>query len=107
MDAVLIDDDVLIRMAWKRSARAAGKNLAVFAGPEEFLKAQGEIERSIPIFVDSDLSDGVRGEDFAKELFERGFQRIYLTTGFDPVKFGPMPWISGIIGKEPDWGLVG
>src|SRR3990167_124965 len=53
------------------------------------------------IFIDSDLNDTVRGQDFAQELYKKGFTNIYLATGYRIADFGEMPWIKAVVGKEP------
>ena len=61
----------------------------------------GRYARTTPIYIDSHLGDGIRGEDFAKELHDAGFSRVYLATGSLETAFPPMPWLSEIVGKEP------
>jgi len=46
------------------------------------------------------LNDVIKGQEYAKELYERGFMHIYLATGH-PNKFESMYWIKGVIGKMP------
>ncbi len=54
--------------------------------------------------IDSELGHSEpKGEDWAKELYSRGFQNIFLATGHNPDYFKKLPWIKGIIGKEAPW----
>ena len=65
---------------------------------------QPHLDRSTVLFIDSDLCDEIPGEQFAWSMFDAGFTEIYLATGFDADRFTPMPWLRGIIGKDPpDW----
>lgn len=102
-DAILIDDEKLVRSTWQALAQIKGKTFLCFASAEEFIAQIDHIDRESKLFIDSILSDTVRGEDVAKELHERyGFKEIYLTTGRRPDEFTePMPWIKEIMGKKP------
>lgn len=100
---ILIDDDKLVQMVWRLAAKSSGKTLTVFASPKEFSASESGLSRETVIYVDSDLGEGVRGEDFAKQLHDRGFANLYLATGRPPDSLPPMPWIKGIIGKAAPW----
>lgn len=106
-EAVLIDDDTLVHLAWQIAARQSKKQLRVFKNPDEFLLNADQIELSTPIFIDSNLGGGHKGEDFAKQIYSAGFMSIFLSTGADPKSFSGMPWIKKIIGKDPPWSSVG
>ena len=57
--------------------------------------------KNMPIYIDSYLHE-VRGEYFAKELFDlHGFKNIYLATGRSEEEFDNMYWIKKVVGKEP------
>ena len=49
------------------------------------------------------LGGGVRGEEIAKEIYEKGFTNLYLTTGHPKEAFPAMHWIRGIVGKGAPW----
>lgn len=102
-DAVLLDDDALVRMNWAGTARAKGLDLKVFSGAPEFLAAVGGLPKATAIYLDSKLGNGLRGEDIAKELHAQGFTELYLATGYDAQSFSPVPWIKKVVGKEPPW----
>lgn len=103
-DAVLVDDHVWIRKGWELSAARAGKRLLTCRSMRELLAIADQLDRSTVLFLDSDLRDEMPGEQFAWSLFDAGFTEIYLATGFDAARFSPMPWLRGIIGKDPpDW----
>jgi len=103
-DAVLLDDDALVRMNWKGTARSKGLNLIAFAKPQEFLAAVAGFPKDTAIYLDSKLGDGIRGEDIAKDLHAQGFTNLYLATGYDQDSLSPMPWIKKVVGKAPPWG---
>lgn len=101
---VLLDDDQLVHMNWKMAARAAGAEIKTFKTGEE-LKAAAEIlPKDAPVYIDAELGDGVRGEEVAEWLRERGFKDISMATGHAPDKFAGLPWLK-VRGKEPPWGV--
>ncbi len=102
-DAVLIDDDHLVHANWKVAARTNGKTLDAFSTPREFLAIVGRLDRKTPIYVDSKLADGVRGEEFAQELHAQGFRNLYLATGLQRGMLPAMPWIREVVGKKAPW----
>jgi len=98
----LLDDDALVHMNWKLAAKAAGAELQSFKNPQEFAAAAETLPRDIPLYIDSELGDGVKGEDIAVGLHERGFTDITMATGHDAEKFSHLPWLK-VSGKEPPW----
>lgn len=96
---VLIDDDALVHSIWRMAAR--GRELETFSHPEPFLRNLDRYAHSTPVYIDSQLGNGLRGEDVAKTVHDRGFAQIFITTGKDPGTFPPMPWVKAILGKEP------
>ena len=105
LDAILVDDEPLVRKLWKGAAAANGKSLRVFATAADFLAEVESIDRRSPIYIDHDLGDSTSGELVALDLKKLGFQTIYLATGQSPAAFGDMPWISGIVGKSAPWSV--
>jgi hypothetical protein len=102
--AVLIDDDSLVHMIWKMSAKNNGINLKVFKAPAEFMSNLETFPKDTPIYIDSELGDGIKGEDIAKTIHSHGFKTIYLETGHPQENFAGMPWIKEVITKDPPWG---
>ena len=102
-DAILIDDDPLVRALWRQDAKREGKHLEVFSSAPEFLRVSENFNLQAPIFIDSDLGDIQPGEKSAKEFHSRGFKHIHLATGHAPSDFPEMDWIKSIVGKDPVW----
>jgi signal transduction histidine kinase len=98
---VLIDDDDLIRKTWLIMAKRSGIDLYCFSTPDEFENRRSDFNSNTNIYIDSNLSNGVKGEIVAKELYQKGFTEIYLATGSSPQEFSDMPWIKDIVGKDP------
>jgi signal transduction histidine kinase len=107
LDAVLIDDDPLTRAVWNAAAKKAGKSFRSYADAGSFLadleNAAIIVPRDAALYLDSNLGDGVRGEDVAKQLHAREFTNIRLATGYLPAEFPPSPAIREVVGKEPPW----
>lgn len=101
--AVLIDDDPIIHQLWERSAQNAGKSLFGFTSVDTFLRACTKFDPNTPIYLDSDLGNGLRGEVLASQIHARGFSTIYLVTGFSKKDFAPRPEIRGVLNKTPPW----
>lgn len=104
LDAVLIDDDPLTRMVWENEASDLGKRLRTFSTMEEFFKTADGIDRATPVYVDSNLGEGVEGAEESRRIHEMGFGEIYLATGREPGRFARFKHLRGVIGKEPPWG---
>ena len=104
-DAVLIDDDELVRKLWLGAAEANRKNLKVFESSADFMAIAETIDKRTPVYVDSELSDDERGEIFARDLHGRGFVNLFLATGQSPEAFGPMPWFTQVVGKRAPWAM--
>ncbi|MDO8630356.1 MAG: hypothetical protein Q7R41_07670 [Phycisphaerales bacterium] len=103
LDAVLIDDDSLARMTWGVAANRAGKILRAYADGAAFFAELAGIPMDTPIYIDSNLADGIRGEDVAEKLHRMGYTNIRLETGHEPSYFPPMAHIREVVGKNPPW----
>lgn len=102
---VLIDDDPLVRMAWKLAASFQQIPLKLFSSPDEwkaeYQKDPALFPKDTLFYIDSHLGAGIRGEEFAHELFHMGFRELYIETGNDPSLYSGLSWIRGVIGKTP------
>lgn len=103
IDLVLIDDNRLVTDTWKFSAKSKNKNILTFNSFREAELALRGLDRKTPVYIDSDLGTDIPGEECAKILYEAGFACIYLTTGYEAISFESMYWITGIVGKSPDF----
>ena len=100
--AVLLDDDMLVHMNWKMVAKTAKVALKAYSKPEGFTITMENMPKDTPVYIDSDLGNGIKGEDIAKDLYNKGFSDITMTTGHSPEKFAHLPWLK-VSGKEPPW----
>lgn len=102
-DAVLIDNDRLVRATWKAAAVRTGKNLRDFGSIDEFFAVAQAIERSTPVYVDADLGGEVKGDRESLKIHDLGFTEIYLATGHPPEEFAGLTHLRGVVGKESPW----
>lgn len=103
VDAVLIDDDPLVELTWRRRAKELGKSLLYFPSVGEFLGEAENVSAKSPVYIDSDLGTKERGEEEAEHIFARGFEEIYLVTGTPAEQVAPNKWIRKVLGKVPPW----
>jgi hypothetical protein len=100
-DLILIDDNKSVTDSWKLSALHKQKDIVVFNNINDVNREIANFDCATPIYIDSELGESIRGEQYARNLYEQGFENIYLTTGYRDSSFAPMYWIKEIVGKEP------
>lgn len=100
-DIILIDNDEIVCSSWIFAASKAGISLLTYSSPHEFNRDSKKLLKDTPIYIDSDLDEGIKGELFAKELYKEGFTNIHISTGYPQNQFKNIPWIKSVIGKEP------
>ena len=102
--AVLLDDDAITHMNWEWAAKENGVELRAFTDPAEFMAHLVDFPKDIPLYIDSELGENVKGENIAAELKEKGFTNIYLATAHPPERFAHLPWLR-VVTKEAPWGV--
>ena len=100
-DLIFLDDAISLTEAWEMVALSAGKNILTCNKTDDLEMVLENIDPATPIYIDSELGGKIKGEQYAESLFHRGFTALYLATGHRSEYFGPLPWIKGIVGKEP------
>ncbi len=101
VDLILIDDDDSITGAWRIRAMNNNKKISVYNSFSNFKMDIQCFDFHIPIYIDSELHDERKGQDYALDLYNVGFENIYLCTGHSVEYFPEMHWIKGIVGKMP------
>lgn len=101
LDALVIDDDSLIKSVWEMAAAKQGKKIACFESLNEFLIIAPTLDRETPILIDVNLADGVRGEDVAVAILRLGFSNISLATGYEAETIKIPPGVRRVVGKDP------
>jgi signal transduction histidine kinase len=98
---VLIDDDKFNHKNWKLIAKIYKKNISTFFSPQDFFQSVDDFGEATKIYIDSNLGNGIKGEDVARKIYDMGFKEIYLTTGYDKSEFPEMYWIKDVVNKTP------
>lgn len=101
VDGILVDDDSLVHSCWQMDAESKGKKFIGYYNALDFLESSTKYDINTKIYVDSNLGNGIKGEDVSLKIHTLGFKNIYLCTGYQPSQFPKMPWIKDIVGKEP------
>ena len=101
-DLILIDDNTDFTSSLQYKAEFSAKKLVVFNSICEAERYIGTYKRDSLIYVDSHLNHGMKGELYAKVLFEMGFTNIHLYTGYESDVFdvAQMYWIKSIVKKD-------
>lgn len=100
-DLIHLDDDELIRLSWKLSAKKEGKEILSLENYDLLKKELVNITLETPFYIDSSLGEkSLKGELIAKELYELGYKELFMSTGYQKDEFINMPWIKGVIGKR-------
>ena len=103
-DLVYMDDDKYLRMAWELKAKKQNKKILSVGELSTLESNLSNIDFETPFFLDRDLGEGLpKGEDIAKDLFEKGFKNLYLCTGYRKEDLQEFPWIKEILPKNVDF----
>lgn len=103
-DAILIDDNITVINYWHEIANEKKKKILSFNSLIDFYININSINRKSPIYIDSELEHGIRGELAAskiKRIYK--FEFIYLCTAQVEINKKQYPWINEVISKEPIW----
>ncbi len=100
---ILIDDDPLIRLMWENAAKKEEKKLITYERVSDFIKEEALFSKNSKIIIDSQLGEGLRGEEEAEKIFKCGFENIILATGYSKEDINQTPWIKEIVGKRPQF----
>ena len=83
IDAILIDNDPMMHLTWGRAAERSQKRIRAFYSVEAFQRVAEEFNMATPLYVDSDLGQGIRGEVEAERICRAGFENIFISTGLN------------------------
>jgi signal transduction histidine kinase len=101
--AVLLDDSTVTQMTWEIAAEDAGVELLAYTTPDKFMSDLGNFPKDMPIYIDSELGEDIKGEKIAEDLMGKGFTNICLATAHPPERFAHLPWLK-VRSKEAPWG---
>ncbi|MBL7554597.1 MAG: HAMP domain-containing histidine kinase [Bdellovibrionaceae bacterium] len=106
LDYCLIDDDELVHMAWQINAKALNHKMRSYRNIEVLFNDLSSLDPLTKIYIDSNLGEDstgaeVKGESIAKQLFDKNFHNLYITSGYSPEQFANYSFLKGVVGKEP------
>ena len=98
---VLIDDSQIVIDTWTLKSYEKNVHFNGFTDVIKFLSFINTIDKKTNIYIDFNLECGVNGKDLAMDVYSRGFENLYLCTGYEKNEFQPMRFIKDVVGKEP------
>jgi len=105
-DFIVIDDDALLTDSWSLIASTKNKTITVFNTISAAEQSIYQYDINIPIYIDSELGEPIKGEIYAKRLFKHGFTTIFLISGHKITDFPHMYWIKAVVSKDPEFWLM-
>lgn len=100
-NVILIDNDKFIRTSWASFCLKNNYPFYSFNSVHDFLNSNIDDLESF-IFVDSSLDHGVKGELEAERIYDKGFRKIFLVTGYEDIPLERYPWFLGMFTKSPE-----
>ncbi|KAB8033272.1 ATP-binding protein [Fluviispira multicolorata] len=102
-NAILINDDSLIKMVWHLTAIKQNKKIVIYKNLEKFLDNLEMYDHGTSLFIDIDYLNKNSGNKKVLQIYNLGFKQIYLITGQNPSLFIPAKWVNAIVTNEPPW----
>ena len=95
-DFVYIEDEELLRMSWLSKAKKKNIRLLALSTTREFEQNLEKINfEKTAIYIDNNLKeDDISGLEFAKILHLRGYQNIFIASGYGAEKFAEYAWLN-------------
>ena len=101
VQTILLDDDELVRKAWKMHADSNGVDLKIYSTKKDLFENLSTAHFNSTFYIDANLGNGVKGNEVAKELHQMGYQNLILATGYEKSNFTELTHIKDVIGKNP------
>jgi CheY-like chemotaxis protein len=98
---VLIDDDELVHMSWKRAGKKSGIEVSTYYTMQSFIDNFYQYDKATTIYIDSNLSEDIKGEIESERIKDLGFDDLFLATGYLKDDIAKPLWIKDIVGKSP------
>jgi hypothetical protein len=100
-DAILLDDDQLIRLMWKRIAAKRGEQIFTAASWSKLKPLLSTFDRNVTIYLDYCLHhEELSGAHVAQLLGQQGFNNILLTTCMPQGRVDKTVWVKEILDKS-------
>jgi len=101
LSIVHIDDDELLRLTWRTKCQSKSIHYHGFASYKDFLAYDQSISLDASFYVDYDLKfDEINGIEVLENIFNKGYKKLFLSTGHSEDDFIRPEYICAIIGKD-------
>lgn len=99
-DLILVDDNKCVTETWEFFAEKNNKKIITFNNSSDLFKFIHLFSLDTNIYLDLNMGND-NGENIAKNLYDKGFFNLYITTGYEIDTNTKASWIKDIINKEP------
>lgn len=99
-ELILLDDDQCLTDAWTLACEIRGKSIIAFNDVATFFEHIDKYDKEIPVYLDYELEEEVKGTDVAKIVYEKGYTHLFLMTGHPKEMFSNLPYFKDIVGKK-------
>lgn len=99
---ILIDNEKRNTESWEFFAKFKKMHIATYNDIDDFIKESMCFDKNVPVYIDLNLDREKTGIEYAKEIRELGFVKIYIATGVVDKEMNAKhyPWLTGIIEKR-------
>ncbi len=101
-DAIFIGRDNSLELHWKLSAQEHNKEVCYYSRAEDFVLDAKTIDRNVPVYIGERVSEDQYIHTLYRAITDYGFTKVFVTAD-DPDKIHLLPWITGVIDKNPPW----
>lgn len=99
-DLILVDDKKFVRDMWIIESQKHGKKIVTFPNKNMLMQHIELFDKKTHIYLDLDLNND-SGDVVAQNIYNLGYRKLYITTGYDLTRVNKSPWILDVISKEP------
>ncbi|MFY7992535.1 MAG: sensor histidine kinase [Bacteriovoracaceae bacterium] len=99
---VLIDDDKLVQINWTYFCQEKSIPIRCFYSIQDFIEHSSLFDFNTSIYIDSELKENERGEIYSKKIYDLGFKKLYIVTGYQKNEIVKPDWIIDLLSKSPD-----
>ena len=103
INGILIDDEPINHNNWNYYAHKNDLNILTFYRINDFLNSCKTVPSYIPLYVDSQFSKNVKGEEESLSIYQKGFENLWLCTHADKdsIDLDKHPHLRGFAPKSP------
>lgn len=98
-DLILVDDKKLVRDMWIIESRKHDKKIVTFPNKNMLMQHIELFDKKTHIYLDLNLNND-SGDEVAQDIYNLGYKKLYITTGYDLTRINKSPWILDVISKE-------